>query len=86
MDIKVGKVTHYYDRIGVAVLDLSGDLKVGDTVLILGRTTEFTQQVASMEIEHQKVQSVGPGMEVALRVVGPVRKGDAVYIVTESSS
>jgi len=86
MEIKVGRVSHYYDRIGVAVLDLSGELKVGDTILILGRTTEFTQQVVSMEIEHQKVQSVGPGMEVALRVAEPVHKGDTVFKAIENTA
>jgi len=85
MEIKVGRVSHYYDRIGVAVLDLSGELKVGDTILILGRTTEFTQQVVSMEIEHQKVQSAGPGMEVALKVVEAVHKGDTVFKAVENT-
>ena len=79
MEIRVGKVTHYYDRIGVAVLDLTGALKVGDPIHILGRTTDFNQQVKSMEIEHHKIQSAEPGMEVALRVHGTVRKGDIIY-------
>lgn len=83
MDTRIGRVTHYYNRIGVAVLELSDELKVGDVVHILGHTTDFTQQVQSMEIEHQKVQSVGPGDDVALKVVKRVREGDAVYKVTE---
>ena len=83
METKVGRVSHYYDRIGVAVLDLSGELKVGDTILILKRATEFTQQVDSIKIEHQKVQYAGPGMEVALRVVEPVHKGDTVFKAIE---
>jgi len=84
MEILVGKVTHYFDRIGVAVLDLTAELKVGDHILILGRTTEITQPVNSMEIDHQKVQSGGPGMEVALQVADPVHVGDKVYKVVES--
>lgn len=83
MDIRVGTVTHYYDRISVAVLELTGELNIGDAIRILGRTTEFDQRIDSMEIEHQKVQSAGPGMDVALKVVEPVRKGDAVYKVVE---
>ena len=79
----IGRVTHYFERIGVAVLDLSGGLKVGDMVHIQGRTTDFTQPVESMEIQHQKVQSVGPGAEVALKVIEPVRQGDAVFKVVE---
>jgi hypothetical protein len=85
MDVKIGKVTHYYDRIGVAVLQLSGELKVGDKILILGRTTDFTQIVDSMEINHQKVQSVGAGAEVALKVAEPAHENDVVYRVVESA-
>ena len=79
MDIRVGKVTHYYNRISVAVLELSGELKVGETIHILGRITDFDQRVGSMEIEHQKIQSAGPGTEVALKVIDTVRKGDIVF-------
>lgn len=81
MDVKIGKVTHYYNRISVAVLELTGDLAVGDQIVILGKTTELTQMVTSMEIEHHKVQSVKAGMEVALKVAEPVRQGDIVYKV-----
>lgn len=83
MDIRVGKVTHYYDRISVAVLKLSGELKVGESIHILGRITDLDQRVGSMEIEHQKIQSAGPGTEVALKVIDTVRKGDKVFKVVE---
>jgi putative protease len=86
MDIRIGHVTHYYNRIGVAVLELSGNLSLGDQILILGHNTDFTQRVNSLEIEHKKIQSAGPGMEVALKVEEPVRKGDGVYRVVESIS
>ncbi len=81
MEIRAGRVTHYYDRILVAVLDLDQELAVGDSIHIHGRDTDFTQQVKSLEIEHHKVQSAGPGMEVALKVIEPVRKGDIVFKV-----
>ena len=81
MEIQIGRVIHYYKRIGVAVLELTDDLGLGDRILILGHTRDFTQQVNSMEIDHQKVQSAGRGMEVALLVEEPVRKGDRVYRV-----
>jgi putative protease len=68
----------------VAVLEVNADLQVGDTVLFLGHTTDFNQTVASMEIEHQSVQSVQAGMEVAVKVVGKVHKGDHVYKITEN--
>jgi translation elongation factor EF-1alpha len=80
---KIGKVTHYFDRIGIAVLTLSGELKVGDSIHILGHTTDFEQAVGSMEIDHKKVQSVGPGDDVALKVAEPVREGDEVYRALE---
>ena len=77
----IGQVTHYFGRIGVAVLELSSDLKVGDSIHILGHTTDFEQTVGSMEIDHKKVQSVGPGDDVALKVAKIARKGDSVYRV-----
>jgi putative protease len=83
MDIRVGKVTHYYDRISVAVLVLTGELKVGETIHIHGRITDFTQQVGSMEIEHQNIQSAGPEKDVALKVIEPVREGDIIFKHTE---
>ena len=83
MDIRVGKVTHYYNHISVAVLELTGELKVGETIHILGRLTDFDQRVGSLEIEHQKIQSAGPGTEVALKVIESVRKGDVVFKFVE---
>jgi hypothetical protein len=81
METLIGKVTHYYNRISVAVVDLSAELKVGDAILLLGHTTDFTQEVTSLEIEHQKVRSAGPQGEVAIKVDGEVRQGDLVYKV-----
>jgi len=83
MDIRVGKITHYYDRIRVAVLELYDELKVGEMIHIHGRITDFIQQVDSMEIEHQKIQSAGPKAEVAIQVIEPVREGDILYKVSE---
>jgi putative protease len=79
METLIGKVNHYYNRISVAVVDLSAELKIGDTILFLGHTTDFTQEVASLEIEHQKVLSAGQGGEVAVKIDGEVRQGDLVY-------
>jgi len=85
METKIGHITHFYDRISVAVLSLSDRLNVGDRVYITGHSTDFEQDVTSMEIEHQKVASVGPGDEVALKVIEPAKKGDSIYKVTEVS-
>jgi len=83
MEVQVGKITHFYNHINVAVLDLTGELKVGDIIHILGHITDFEQRVASLEIEHKKVQSVSTGMDVALQVEEPVRNGDCVFKVVE---
>jgi putative protease len=81
MDILIGKVTHYYNRISVAVVELVGELCVGEHIAILGHTTEFTQPVESLEIEHHKIEKAGAGQEVALKVWEAVRAGDLVYKV-----
>lgn len=81
MEALIGKVTHYYNHISVAVVELSAELKVGDTILFLGHTTDFTQEVTSLEIEHQKVRSAGPQQEIAVKVNEEVRRGDLVYQV-----
>jgi len=79
---RVGEVTHYFNRLGVAVIRLNGELCIGDLIHIYGHTTDFTQRVGSMEIEHRKVESVGPGDDAALLVVDRVRKGDTIYKLT----
>lgn len=79
MEKRIGQVTHYYNRISVAVLDLTDELKVGDKIRLSGYTTDFTQVVTSMEIEHHKVESVAAGADVALKVAERVRAGDAVF-------
>jgi len=57
---------------------------MGDKVHFLGHTTDFEQNATSMEIEHKKVTAVGPGDEVALKVIEPVRKGDEIYKIIET--
>jgi len=83
MNLLVGRITHYFSRLGVAVLELSGELKTGDTILIQGHTTDLTQHVESMEVEHHKILTAGPGMDVAIQVPEPVREGDKVYKVVD---
>jgi putative protease len=76
---RIGEVTHFYTKIGVAVIDLTDKIRVGDTVHILGRTTDFRQDVKSLQIEHQSIDEADPGEEVALKVERRVRRGDKVY-------
>lgn len=77
----IGKVTHFFSRISVAVLELTEPLKVGDTIHIKGHTTDLTQQIESMQIEHQNVPEAGPGDKVAIKVASHVREHDVVYKV-----
>jgi putative protease len=83
MDVLIAKVTHYYSRLGVAVIELKGELEIGEVISILGHTTDLVQKVLSMEIDHQKILKAGPNMEVALKVNDPVRRGDLIYKVGE---
>ena len=76
---RIGVVTHYYDRIRVAVITLKGMIRVGDRVQFLGRNTDFEQQVTSLQIEHEYIGEAGAGQEVALKVVERVRPNDGVY-------
>jgi len=76
----IGKVTHYFSKIGVAVIELFDDLKVGDTIRIKGGVdTDFTQTVESMEMEHQKINEAKKGDSVGLKVAQKVREGYSVY-------
>jgi putative protease len=81
---RIGEVTHYYNKISVAVVKLSQDLKVGDSVHFLGRHTDFQQEITSMQIEHQPLTEVKAGDEVALKVKQRVRRGDTVFKLTEA--
>ena len=85
MENPIGEITHFYNRISVAVLSLTDTLDVGDKIHIVGHTTDFAQQVNSMEIEHEKVLSGGPGDDVALKVVEHVRNGDKIYKISDES-
>jgi len=86
MDIRIGKVTHYYSHLGVAVLELDQPLQLGDTVLFLGHTSELIQEVTSLEVNHHKIQVARPGQEVAIKVMDTVRAGDLVYKVVETEA
>lgn len=79
---EVGVVTHYFSKIEVAVAKLSGDLSVGDRILIRGMTTDFEQDIESMQIEHANIQEAKAGQSIGLKVDERVREGDAIYKIT----
>lgn len=75
----IGKVSHYFSKIGVAVIELRDTLKIGETIRIVGGETDFNQTVDSMEIEHQKVETAKAKDSVGLKVSQKVREGYKVY-------
>ncbi len=75
----IGKVTHYFDHIQVAVLDLTGKIAVGDQINILGKTgPKFSQAISSMQVDHKSVETAKKGDEVAVKMDMPVKEGDMV--------
>ena len=80
----VGTVSHYYGKVGVVGIELSDELAVGDTIRIVGHTSDFTQTVDSMQIEHQDVATGKPGDPVGIKVSDRARVNDQVYVVTDA--
>lgn len=79
-DTKVGVVSHYYDKIGVAVVDTLATIKVGDRVKFTGHE-EFEQEITSMQVEHEQIQTAKKGQAIGLKTDQPVKKGDEVFKV-----
>ncbi len=77
----IGRVTHYFGKIGVAVIELDDTLRVGDEIRIVGGGRDFTQLVESMEMEHKKIEEAKPGDSIGLKVSQKVREGYKVYKV-----
>lgn len=81
MDKQIGSVTHFYDKLGVAIVDLSeGSLKVGDSVKFKHGDDEFTQKIESLQIEHESVDEVKKGDAFGLKVDKPAKPGTLVYL------
>ena len=78
---EVGSITHYFTKIGVAIVDLTDRLSVGDRILVKGMTTNVEQTVDSMQIEHKDVRIAEVGQSIGLKVSDRVREGDTVYKV-----
>jgi len=79
--VEVGKITHFFSKINVAVVELTAPLSVGDKIRIQGPTTDFEQTVQSMQIEHENVEAAKKGQSIGLRVSERVRENDTVYKV-----
>jgi translation elongation factor EF-1alpha len=84
MEKLIGKITHYFNKINVGIIEITdGELAVGDTIHIKGHTTDFTQTVTSMQIEHEKIDKAKKGDDIGLKVDNSVHEKDEVYKVTE---
>ncbi len=82
---KVGIITHYFDKIRVAVVKITErDLKVGDTIHIKGHTSDFTQRIESMQVGHKNVVEAKVGETVGMRVTDHAREHDEVFKVEGS--
>lgn len=77
----IGKISHYFGKIGVAVIELSDSLKVGDTIRIVGGEVDFNQTVDSMEVDHEKVQEAKSGDSFGLKIDQKAKEGYSVYKV-----
>lgn len=77
--VEVGRITHFFSKISVAVIELKAPLSVGDTILVKGPTTDYEQAVDSMQIEHENVQKAEAGQSIGLKVAQRVRETDIVY-------
>lgn len=78
-ELKVGVVTHYYEEIGIAIIDLSGPLHQGDRIRISG-SKEFAQIVDTIQMEHELLPEAFAGDTVGLKVVQPVIPGDEIIV------
>jgi translation initiation factor IF-2 len=83
-ETEIGHVSDYFAKIGVAGIEItSGELKVGDSIHILGHTTDLTQKIDSMQIEHEQVEVAKTGDSIGIKVQDRCRGGDKVFLVTE---
>ena len=76
---ELGRVSHFFGKVSVAIIEVTDTILVGDQILIKGPTTDIEQTVDSMEIEHVKVKQVESGQSIGMKVKGRVREKDTVY-------
>ena len=77
---KVGTVTHYFGKIGVAILKLDESLKVGDVLKFQGHGADFDQSVSSMQVDHAEVTEAKSGSQVGMKVDQPAKEGTEVFM------
>ncbi len=77
--VQVGHITHFFSKIGVAVVELTAPLAVGDRILVKGPSTDFEQVVDSMQIEHETIPKAEAGQAIGLKLAEQARERDVVY-------
>ena len=82
-ETEIGEVTHFFGKLSVGVIKLTGELKVGDKMHVKGATTDFEQTVDSMQINHKEIQEAKPGDDIGLKLADNAREGDKVFKVSE---
>lgn len=75
----IGKITHYYGGIGVAIVKFNREVKVGEEARFKGSSTDFTQKIDSMQYDHKDIEKAKKGQEVGVKVNEKVREGDEVF-------
>ncbi len=75
----IGHVTHYYPKIGVAIIKLSTSVSIGDQLHFKGKATDFSEELTSLQIEHESVSSAKKGVSVGVKVSQAAREGDEVF-------
>ena len=81
-EVEIGKVTHFYGHISVAIIELTDVLKVGDSIHIKGHSSDFTQVISSMQIEHKDVPEAKAGDMIGIKVDQKTHVNDKVFKVT----
>jgi len=76
---QIGHVSAYYGNIGVAAIELTASLSIGESIRVKGATTDFVTDVTSMQIDREAVESAGPGASIGVLVPSRVRRNDAVF-------
>ncbi len=77
----IGKITHYYDKIKVAIIELSGDIKIGDRIKIEGGKHEFDQTITEIQIDHKTVTHAKKGDVIGIKVDQKIHEGVLVSII-----
>ena len=76
---EIGKVVKYFTHVEAAVVELSDELKVGDTIAIRGHTTNLEQKIESMQVGQDIIEAANKGDAVGIKVKERVRPHDTVY-------